>query len=471
MKRWMGLLALLAGSATAGDELAAMNAASKAWDDYVRLQLAKDPALADRVSASTHAHFAFLRDVARYGSREQLHRLPSADRLIVYGLRARHDGDALATLDGAATYRDCVTSGLCTAVLEHAQITPPSLVHVTLVSPTLAVGEGAPPDGTRYNYGPSLVLEQRAWRVRAEGLAPELSALINGGGRDADPELLRHLVGHGLGEGSEPPLLAQLDIAPANDPSAQRALNERWPDYTGHVRERVEATRAKAEAGEALAQWMYGSLLYTGEMALVPKDAERGLAMIEAASNAGHTDAAMGATMALLEAEDPSTLPPERVARALPHLQRAAAAGMPLAMGGLAQFHADGAAGLTRDCEQAAYWYQKAEDAGLEEARNNRVWLLATCARADQRDPAQAMRLAAYMIENHERLGAFELDTLAAVFAANRDFDRATEYQQTALSRLDDAQASERDGMQARLALYRNGQAYVDDEPDYRSTP
>ncbi len=471
MHKWTWLLALLVTPAFANDDLDAMNAVSQAWDGYVTAYEAKDPATVDHVAASTLAHYAFLRDAARFASREQVQRLPSADRIAVYGLRARHDDAGLAAMDGREVYRTCVEGGLCGAMAEHAGIEMPPLAHVTLVSPRLAVGEAAPSDGQRYVYGPTLVLENGQWRVRAEGLTAELSQLIDGNG-GTDGALLAHLVGHYTGKDAPLPLLSQLDQPLADDAAARRRLNEDWPRYDAHIRERVEATRVKAEAGESLAQWMYGGVLYAGSMPdIVPQDKEAGLAMIEAASNGGNTDAAMGASMALLDAEDPATLPPATVTRALPHLQRAAMAGNPMAMAAYAQFHVDGAAGLARDCTQAAQWLQKAEDAGLEEARNNRVWVLSTCAQAEQRDAPLAMELASHMIAQRDRLPATQLDTLAAVHAANDDFPHAMEYQQLALDRLGADEAHYRSDMQARLALYRSGRAYVDTETDYRSEP
>ncbi|MBB1087184.1 sel1 repeat family protein [Lysobacter sp. SG-8] len=472
MQQWILALALMAGPVAAADDLAAMNAASAAWDEYLALQKGHDPDTAGRVATSTFQHYAFLRDAALHASPEQLRRLPSTDRVTVYGLRARHDAGTLAGMDGEAVFRDCIESGLCTAMIDHAEITLRPLAVVTLVTPSLAVGEGSPPDGRQFDYGPSLVLEDGRWRVRVEGMALELSAVINGGAADADPGAVQHLVEHGLPEGEAAPLLAQLDIVPVSDTVAQRELNERWPDYGSYVRDRVGATRVKAEAGDPLAQWAYGSLLYTGESPeLVPHDEAAGVAMMEASSNGGHVEASLGAAMALLRAENTRDLPPERIERALPHVRRAAEAGLPLAMGMYAQYYTDGAAGLPVDCAQADHWLQKAEDAGLEEARNNRAWLLATCSRADQRDPEAAMALAGFMVDRLATLNALELDTLAAVYAANGDFEQARRYQQDALDKLADDQVDERGGMQARLALYRDDHVFVDTEPDLRSTP
>jgi hypothetical protein len=470
----MLLLALLAGPATAADDLTTMNAVSEVWDRYTALSGKDDPAAADVVADSTIRHYAFLRDAARFASAEQVRRLPSADRVTVYGLRARHDDDALATMDGREVYRLCVGGGLCGAMLAHGEHTLPGLSHVTLVSPTLAVGEIAPPDGEQYAYGPSFVFERNGWRVRPEVLTTELSQLIDAQAGTDGPALLQHLAAHYTGEASAPPLLTVLEQPLADDPKARNRLNETWPDYGAYLRTRIEATRVKAESGDPQAQWMYGSLLYAGESPdIVPQDTARGLAMIEAASEAGHTDAAMGAAFALLNTTDRSTLSPDAIRRALPHVRRAATAGEPIAMATYGQLHADGAAGLPRDCVQAEQWLQKAEDAGLAQARNDRVWLLATCAVPGQRDPKAAMQLAAHMIGNRARLHAAELDTVAAVYAANADFTRAIEYQQAALDKLDDAtlEPGSRKQMQDRLDLYRSGQDYVETEPSYPVGP
>ena len=453
------------------DALTAMNAVDAAWTRYREAVEARDGDAADLVAESTARHYAFLRDVARFASANQVRRLPSADRLIVYGLRSMHDDAELAALDGRGVYRLCVRRGLCGVLAEHRELALPALSHVTVVSPALAVGEIAPPTGDSYMFGPSFVHERGAWRPRPEELAPEFSQLIDAEADGDEVPLMQHLVGHYTGTRDTPPLLTALEMPLADDAAARDRLNETWPDYRRHVRARVDATRAKAESGEALAQWMYGSLLYSGGMdELAPKDPQRGLAMLEAASEGGLVPASMSVLQALLGTDDRATLTTETVRRALPHLRRAAVAGNPLAMATYGQFHADGAAGLEPDCGEGARWLRKAEDAGYEKARNDRFWLLATCVVPGQRDPATARALARHLIDNRPRLHAAELDTVAAVYAANADFAHAVEYQQEALARLDDDDGLEpdsRERMQARLALYRSGRDYIEHEPSY----
>ncbi|MCY2959995.1 MAG: tetratricopeptide repeat protein [Planctomycetota bacterium] len=89
------------------------------------------------------------------------------------------------------------------------------------------------------------------------------------------------------------------------------------------------------------------------------------------------------------------------------------------------------------------------------------AWWLATCPEEATRDPREALAFVAPDL-GREDLGPQDLDTLAAVLAANRRFDEARALADRALSML------RRDGpsepipeVEARAALYATGQPYV----------
>ena len=139
------------------DDMAQMNAVSRAWDRYVASSLKDDAATVDLIAPSSLRHFAFLRDVARAGSADQLRRLPMPDRAVVYAMRATQKPEALAALDGAGVARITFGRGWSGVAAPEEGRSPPQLTHVTVFPDGVAIGELLPPNGTQYNFGPSFV--------------------------------------------------------------------------------------------------------------------------------------------------------------------------------------------------------------------------------------------------------------------------------------------------------------------------
>ena len=94
-------------------------------------------------------------------------------------------------------------------------------------------------------------------------------------------------------------------------------------------------------------------------------------------------------------------------------------------------------------------------------AQNNLAWLLATLTPAEGGDPVRAVTLAQRACELTGNSDANSLDTLAVSYAATGRFNDAIATTQTALTvaRID-GQAELVQKMEARLELYRGGQAY-----------
>lgn len=473
--RAMGLwLALWAAPAlAAGDDLAEINAVSRAWDRYAQLVNANKPESADLLAASSFTHFTFLRDAALYASAEQLRRLPSDDRVKVYLLRATQDEAALKKLDGVAVARLFASKGWI-SVRSDEEDGPVTLTHVT-VSGDHAVSEIGPPTETNFQFGPDFVREKDGWKYRLESSSLEASAAFDQSATNAgvtNTQMTEFVLGRILE--AEPPRLAVLDRAPADDAAARIRLNEQWPDYETIFRFRVEALQRKAEADDSLAQLAIGSMMLDDGSKYMQHDPEKALEWLERASNNGNARAAMFTAGLLMQ--DPSRFDDALYRRVLPHLQRAANASNGTAMLELSRFYVEGLAGLPRDCRQAADWQARAEEAGIEHARNEQVWTLATCPIPGQRAPARALELANFMMERKDKLAASELDTVAAALAANGRFDEAIAYQTEAIEKVPDeisdrkAQSATVKRMRQRLNGYRKGQDYVLDYNIYDET-
>ncbi|HEY5971622.1 MAG TPA: hypothetical protein VIT22_06545 [Pseudoxanthomonas sp.] len=474
MRTWILLATLLALPAWAADEGKEMNAVSKAWDRYALSSSQNKPDSVAMLARSSLAHYAFLRDSALYGSAEQLRRLPIPDRVLVYSLRATQGEAELKALDGAGVARLCTVEGWCGIAERNDGEALPGLTHVTLIGTDGAIGELAPPTGTQFVFGPEFVREDGEWKVMPESMTADESSGIDLQVKRsgmAENDMLQLLLGRFLGGKRAAPALVTLERPLTDDASARARLNEQWPDYGATYRTRVKALGVKSDEGDTFAQYALGSLLVAGNLPQVaPKDEPRGWKLLEQASDGGNSDAAWLVFEHLMS--DKEKYSEAQLQRATTHLQRAASAANPPAMAAMGSFYFEGAGGLQRDCRQAADWQARAEEAGVEHARNEQVWTWATCPIAEQRDPAKAMRLADYMVSKKETLGASELDTVAAAYAASKRFTEAATFQQLALDKLASGEtdgidkkavAATRKRMQARLRGYQSGQDYVQD--------
>lgn len=450
------------------DDLAEMNAVSRAWDRYAETSSENKAGSVDWLSTSSLVHFGFLRDAALYASTEQLRRLPSVDRLTVYLLRATQSEDALKKLDNRAVAVLCMERGWA-GVRKNENAPLVALSHVTVVG-DYAVGELAPPTEAFFQFGPDFDREGNSWKYRYLSLVPDSSASIDEALKRSslgNSQFFEMVIGNLL-ETADPPRLAVLDRALLDDSVARVRLNEQWPEYDTIFGRRVGAVKQKAQDGDAFAQMSLGSMKLSGDSPKwIPRDEPGGVELLEKSSDGGNTVAAEVLVQYL--GSDFEQLDEARLTRIARHAQRAADAGRPMAMSALAQLHFEGSGGLPRNCLQAAEWYARAEEAGALNARNDLVWALATCPIPEQRNPVRALELARHMIEQRETLGSSELDTVAAALAANGQFEKAIEFQQRAIDGLNkDAGSSKArtatlKRMQARLAGYRKGRAYVQD--------
>lgn len=479
MRCWMLCFALLAGpAAAAGDELTEMNAVSQAWDRYAQLSSRQDPAGEALLAPSSLNHYLFLRDAARAASADQMRRIPITERLVIYALRATQTDAQLAALDGAGVARLCLSRGWCGVASPDEGESLPTLSHVTLIGADRAVGEMGPPTGTQYQFGPEFVRTEGGWKVMPESRVNDESTTVlqytkQAGMSEAD--MSQSILGRLLGDDVEAPAIASLEQPLLDDPALRASLNDRWPKYLATYKTRVAALELKAEDDDALAQLVLGVMLRSDEsFDLVRQDKARGLKLLERASESGNTTAATLVAADLLDGDDlpkGKPIPAERLARSLPHLRRSAEGGQASAMSQLSSFYFNGAAGLKRDCRLADEWIVRAEDAGSKIARNDRIWNLAVCPIPEQRNPARALELAKSMIEDADNLDAPELDTIAAVYAANGRFDEAVAYQKRAMAKFEEPGQETPNRTRERLKAYSARRDWVQDYSVYESQP
>ena len=95
---------------------------------------------------------------------------------------------------------------------------------------------------------------------------------------------------------------------------------------------------------------------------------------------------------------------------------------------------------------------------------NDLAWLLATAPELRVRNPHRAIALAKRCCGLNRWTNAYSIDTLAAAYAAQGDFNQAIRYQQLAMQALNRSERTEQLGaMQDRLKLYSNHQTYQGD--------
>ena len=99
------------------------------------------------------------------------------------------------------------------------------------------------------------------------------------------------------------------------------------------------------------------------------------------------------------------------------------------------------------------------------EAANDLSWFLCTCPDAKLRDGKRALELANHACELSEWTQAWYIDTLAAAYAEQRDFDEAIVWQQRAIDLAGQSQKELSDELQKRLELYKKGLPYREEHP------
>lgn len=99
-------------------------------------------------------------------------------------------------------------------------------------------------------------------------------------------------------------------------------------------------------------------------------------------------------------------------------------------------------------------------DPAYPDAHANAAWILAVNSDATIRNAAKAVEYALVEAKRTKMEDPSMLDTLAAAYAANGQFDEARRYQKQAISKLDDAEAKRE--FTERLRLYEANKPYVE---------
>lgn len=161
------------------------------------------------------------------------------------------------------------------------------------------------------------------------------------------------------------------------------------------------------------------------------------------------------------------TVVPRDVAQAIQWYEKGGQGGIGHAYFLLGFIHAAGD-GVPKDTETAARYWKKSAEMGYMRGQDIYAWHLATASRARERNGREAVRWAQQAVR--QRRDCCTLDSLAAAYAENRQFDLAVETQKEAIAKLEnvDQETWEEWGgslpspeeLEARLALYRQSKPY-----------
>ena len=137
---------------------------------------------------------------------------------------------------------------------------------------------------------------------------------------------------------------------------------------------------------------------------------------------------------------------PRNLKQAADWMRKAAEQNLPAGQLGMGILYENGE-GVPPDAVEAAKWYQKAVDQGSTAATNQLALLMATSTNPSVRNPKGAIALATKAVA--AAMNSDYLDTLAAAYFADGQFDKAVEAEQKALAR-----SPENDSYQKSLEKY-----------------
>ena len=121
----------------------------------------------------------------------------------------------------------------------------------------------------------------------------------------------------------------------------------------------------------------------------------------------------------------------------------------------------NGTHGVEKDLNKAFKWFKKSEEFGYEFAQNNIAWEYATCPLDGFRDGKKALNIALIVVDNDDYNNLAHIDTLAAAYAENDDFENAVKFQRQALGMIDKEESPEQfDDFLKRLKVYKSGKKW-----------
>lgn len=293
----------------------------------------------------------------------------------------------------------------------------------------LATSPADPPARQRLReaalLGDDVAVRRMAYDAAVAGRAREAHAWVMGKVAEGDVDSLMLLAGL-YEDGLDDPKMGPKDAVELyrdlvdEVPAARRRLAVLLAEGRGAPKDTAEARRLLERVPDDVeSQSLLGGMLLNGR---IPGDAAAGRALLEKAIAGGSRDAMSGYGLWLAN-------------------------------------HESSADGRRRGLELI----RKAADAGDPTARNNLAWVHCVSRHADVVDAAKGVE-AARGLGSVDALPSGLIDTVAACEVAAGRFDEGVRLQSLALERLPKgaAFAATREGMSARLALYRKRQRYVE---------
>ncbi|MBF8268805.1 MAG: hypothetical protein HW386_514 [Gammaproteobacteria bacterium] len=224
-----------------------------------------------------------------------------------------------------------------------------------------------------------------------------------------------------------------------------------------------------AEHANPRAMYILGALqgeeLKTGKVA-VKQDFAAAMYWLEQAAKAGELHAYTHlASLYVIRNSDDEDM---HAARQL--LLTAAAAEQADAYLGMALFELLGVAS-SKNYDLARNWLDLYARAVIPTGSNEAAWLLSTSPNTDFRAPGQAMKYIDLLnVDESDPARVMYLDTIAAVYAANGDFQQAVTYQTQAITGLKkqepDIYQDSIKGFQERLDYYQNNKIWIEVLPE-----
>ncbi|MCW9028879.1 MAG: sel1 repeat family protein [Kangiella sp.] len=216
-----------------------------------------------------------------------------------------------------------------------------------------------------------------------------------------------------------------------------------------------------AKAGDEQAQYLYAMMLYRGLGVAV--DSDEGTQWMARSARQGYHKAVFHQAIRNLTAKEQSVTLKQKEA-ALKTMQSFAENGDMVAQYWMGNTFYFGYINNHKSYNEAVYWYQLAVDQGSYQAMNNLAWIKVVSQGSELFDPEQGLVLAEAVVARYPDNHGY-LDTLAAAYAANQQFDKAaaTQLKVIELNTHEDCEKCDKlnDYYQVRLQLYLNKKPVV----------
>ncbi len=179
-----------------------------------------------------------------------------------------------------------------------------------------------------------------------------------------------------------------------------------------------------AEEGDSASQY------FLGKMYLESGKQQEGRELIKLSAESGFKKAVFHSTVWTLLSKDVEAV---MAKKAIQQMQQFAESGDDVAQFWMGNVFLFGYVDQKPSPNEATYWYQLSVEQGNVRSMNNLAWIKALARDSELFDPEGAIELAKKVVAKHPNSHGY-LDTLAAAYAANKDFKAAIETQERVLS-------------------------------------